>query len=397
MLDQRKPRKPKGLSASIWMGLCGLACLSWVFVGVACHPSYQDETTFSEIEHSQFRPVIVLNNLVDLTARTHGQLFVEEVVFHAPTVQIRNGPAVVADLMDLESNGGGSIFFRYEASNLGQRGDAIGGTRSWPVDAFSSELRNEISFGFSPLERTSSQTEDSVLNDDYRLGRELANHTAFIRGYFSLQETETSETSYRSTHADGTKRTFSASGDPDGAPASGDPDGAPASGDPDGAPASGDPDGAPGDEEEDEQDDMEATAANNDSENVLKDETGMQWESQWIPFVLYLDSTFERSVSLQSLPLHQAKTGDVIPVELNINANNLFSNDLMVKLTNSARDITNTEEQCLNFVFHAETDNDLLSVNFNRPETAEESSIEQDADTDRLSVSGDRRPEEDSD
>src|SRR5690606_787273 len=78
------------------------------------------------------RPRVAIDGLIELSARTGGRLFVDEVVFHAPSVQIRNGPFVISDLIETASGSADGLFFRYALADGGGVG-AIASERRWSL------------------------------------------------------------------------------------------------------------------------------------------------------------------------------------------------------------------------------------------------------------------------
>ena len=375
---------------------------------VGCDVSHQEEKVSAEMETTAFKPVLTIEHLMGLSTRTRGRLIIESAVFHAPSVQIQNGSTVIADLVELEKENHDPLFFHYDSNLHGASQTAVGETRNWAVEGFSTDLRNNIAFQFKPLAEIQDTTgEDSQL-------RRLSTHTAFISGFVMLESDEAShedqpEMTTRAQIA-GKERVSSgdpdgapATGDPDGAPATGDPDGAPATGDPDGAPATGDPDGAPamgdpdgapasGDSsEEDDYNDMNASFAPSDAVNHEGPSNEQRSYVQWVPFVIYIDAHFQRSVSLQTLPLHLAKTGDVIPVELKLDLNELFTDELLDTLENHASEIQAGDTESTKVVLEHESTGSIMGVGFMAPE--EETEAE---DSSRpIRISGDRRPEQD--
>jgi hypothetical protein len=211
------------------------------------------------------QPRVVIDGTVELRARS-AQVIVDEVLFHAPTVELRADGQRLADLLESDPAERGPLLFRYDVTSDGF-GDVIGGERRWALDPDlgapdEGGVGADLVFGFAPFRPTDELREALEESTGVALGL-LEGHTAVVHGYVLASHSTSSSHS-----ATGLATGFGRSpcdGDPDGNPANcgagwrsdGDPDGNPSKpgteqdGDPDGNPAKpggfrdGDPDGNP--------------------------------------------------------------------------------------------------------------------------------------------------------
>ncbi len=246
------------------------------------------------------RPRVVLDGLIELSARTGGRIFVDEVLIHAPDVELLDDGQSTS-ILETDPSDSGPLLFRYSADTGAAGASASAHQRTWDLSDFGRSPDSALMFSFAPFSADQDTSEELEARVGYEVAG-LSGYTALVSGYVAVdapglgqgddtllyqasgdpdgaparplgnrlsgdpdgaparpEDTikggETTSGDPDGAPASGDPDGAPASGDPDGAPASGDPDGAPASGDPDGAPASGDPDGAPADGEDDDDDD----------------------------------------------------------------------------------------------------------------------------------------------
>jgi hypothetical protein len=194
------------------------------------------------------RPSVVIDGLVELSARTEGRLFVDEVVFHAPNVDLRTGEHHISDLLASDPTDTSPLLFRYDLA--APQGEALAGERRWNLSPAGATPDAQVVFGFSPLD--ASRTELDELSTRYGDLGALNGYTAYVHGYVALDDSRPLITGFSS--GNGPSAPGMQSGDPEGDPTgSGDPEGDPTenaqSGDPEGDPTenaqSGDPEGDP--------------------------------------------------------------------------------------------------------------------------------------------------------
>lgn len=339
--------RPKGsvVSRRVVRSLLAAAAL---LGGAGCAAGV-DEAKVAQ-EPTTVQPRVILDGLVELSRNTDGRVFVDEVVFHAPDVVLKDGDKVLVDELAVD-RADGPLFFRYDVAAL--EGAALGDERRWllPSDG---ALAPSLFFGFEPLSASREELRELGAAVGYRLDA-LRGHTAYVHGYVAVD-------------TDGSTLTGAASGgDPDGSPAeptgtdeSGDPDGSPADGspdsqggedeggDPDGSPADGaaqsqggDPDGSPADtggdpdgSPADSDDDSVAQGAMEQSGAFRRPSTYRQATSRLVPFYVVVNDAFTLRVSMSDLP--KVADGAVLPIDLHLQADRLFAGDRLATLDRRA-------------------------------------------------------------
>jgi hypothetical protein len=298
------------------------------------------------------RPRVVIDGLIELSARTEGRLFVDEVVFHAPTVELRSAQAPAADLLATDPVDDSALFFHYDLENPEGAGHAIGGERRWELGTSAADAR--VVFGFSPLHASRGELDEIHAVSGYDLSP-LDGYTAYVHGYVIVEDANVATTLSAQASGDpegapGEADPSASAGDPEGAPgevAAGDPEGAPgatdeqSAGDPEGAPgdpgeeSSGDPEGAPGDPGEEtsgerQGDPMQANSmrtAVGGNARLGDDSLRAPGEGQLVPFLVVISSPLELSASLAELRFEDRDRDGWLPIDLHIDANALFDDD----------------------------------------------------------------------
>lgn len=319
------PKHPRRLLGSA-LFVCALS------LGSACGPSEAKERAAFD-QTVTVRPRVVIDGLVELSARTGGGLFVDEVVFHAPGVHIRNGQTTIADLLATDPGGHEALFFHYDAASPGGVGSAVGGERRWRLNHPGADEASDVVFSFAPLKASDAEMEALFLRFGYDLGP-LNGSMAYIRGYVAV---DGEDGSIKALGADfsgdpeGDPARSSASGDPEGDPkgeakSSGDPEGDPAvpngSGDPEGDPAV--PSGEPGGQR-----DAEAAGAHLDP---FLGRRARLSSDELVPFFLMVRAELELPIPLVELGVADLEPGEYLPIDLRVDANRLFSAERLADL-----------------------------------------------------------------
>jgi len=369
-----------------------------VALASGCAADVDDEASFAGL--TRVRPRVVVDGLIELSGLTDGRLFVDEVVIHAGTTELRARDGAVVDLLATDPSAQGSLVFRYKLGHSAASSTSCGVERDW--DLSSGDTASDLVFGFSPFDGATlgdaaggMPTLGSL--DDVDLSV-LDGATALIHGFVSVPADDANVTALAAT-GDGTvsggdpdgapgkapaRDTGDASGgDPDGAPgktggltSGGDPDGAPGrtgsndgsteGGDPDGAPgksggfaqvSGGDPDGAPGKIGPG----IDGTVAGGDPdgapgrthEATASAAPGMPAGNPFagggpsigaptkpgdvlVPFVLLLDERFSLAIPFASL--RAVGRDEVLPIDLHLDAQGLFTQSLLDVLLVRAAD-----------------------------------------------------------
>jgi hypothetical protein len=320
---------------------------------VACAPQVEESVSSTV----RVRPQVVVDGLVELTARTEGELFVDEVLLHAPEVSaLEHGEST--NLLRTDPIEPGALFFRYDIDD--PEGSAVRSERRWALRGCDDEA--EVVFGFAPLDANASQLDLLENKTATDLGS-LNGYTALIHGYVAVPADEgttlksvlnaDSEVPHdgdpdgmpaqpdgleQSGDPDGMPADEAAAGDPDGMPADGDPDGMPADGDPDGMPAdeaaAGDPDGMPA------AGDPDGMPADGDPDGMparlkeLGERTGSLARDRTVlkPFVLVIPAAMELSLPVSDLDVDTTDEDSFLPIDLHIDIGALLSRTMIDRL-----------------------------------------------------------------
>ena len=277
------------------------------------------------------QPRVVMDGLVQLGAR-EDRILVDEVLFHAPTVTLRDGEQVLEDVLATDPLHHDALLFRYEVTSADGFGDVLGGERSWSIGG-----RGDLVFGFEPFNLDSPRLQKLEGATQVNL-EELVGHTAVVHGY--MMRSAATSTGFSKDPLEG---------DPDGNPAQtadqaeGDPDGNPADteGDPDGNPAhpkgEGDPDGNPSQNTE-----SRAKGHHIDHGLVAQSGNGLVGvhshgrAQERVPFFLVLDATFPLRVPVDGLA--PVGADEVLPIDLHVQLDALITDDLLAQLDAQATD-----------------------------------------------------------
>lgn len=275
------------------------------------------------------QPRVVVDGMVELGAVAAGvadaSLIIDEVLFHAPTVEVREGETVVDDLLAAED----PLLFRYDASSSDGFGDVVGGERRWIVSEQNTD--GDLFIGFAPLSVT-----DQLVSTGVDLTG-LTGHTATVHGYMLMSAPDAAGLSNNACEGDPDGNPANSEGDPDGNPSEGDPDGNPAEGDPDGNPAKGegDPDGNPSEEEVEGRREGESLRQELD-ENVRATDGRVLRER--VPFLLVLNRSFSLRVPVAGLFEDVLAEDEVRPLELHVRLDELLSEEVLAFLAKKATD-----------------------------------------------------------
>ncbi len=296
-------------------------------------------------------PRVVVDGLIELGARAD-RVVIDEVIFHAPTVTLRDHDQVLADVLGSDPDNESPLLFRYDVNDRDGFGDVLGGERNWVL-----QDQGDLVFGFEHFGLQAPEREKLEDSTGVSLG-ELEGHTAVVHGYM-LTRSAGDRTSRGFTvpcTADGTPdgnpahcHSKLADGDPDGNPADGDPDGNPAvprdgtrnDGDPDGNPAvpgqdDGDPDGNPSQ-------DPDGGSAGKHVDRALSSDSavvGVHESGNYalVPFFLVLDDTFALRVPAGDVLAGNVDAGQVLPIDLHVSLDQLLTDDLLHQLDAQASD-----------------------------------------------------------
>jgi hypothetical protein len=302
------------------------------------------------------QPRLVVDGTVELGARStrEWQIVLDDVLFFAPEARHERGGSGVA-LTEADD----ALLFRYDPRSHDGFGGVVGGERHWEVSP-----EGELVFRFAPLDGDAPTVEK--LEDDSGVTLDsLAGHTAVVHGTLVAQRATAGDAAIGdgADPCDGAPDGNPAScgtgevseGDPDGNPAEptpasdGDPDGNPAKsdgkvdeGDPDGNPAKpvpvdGDPDGNPSkpipgadDDEDVRKGALAAAPLHDDSDNVAL------LQRARVPFEVVLNKSFELRVPAEDLFADALARDEVMPIDLHLQLDELFSDDLVRVLNNLA-------------------------------------------------------------
>jgi hypothetical protein len=308
-----------------------------------------------------------MDGLFELAAREDGRVHIEEVLFHAPQVTIDAASAAPRDLLSVDQDASDDLLFRYVIGSNDGFGDVIGGVREWPL----SEDDDELTFGFAPL--PAERADELALAAGVSLD-DLAGHTAIIHGTVTVKTASFTgfgcgedEDGDPDTSPAGCGRPDEvADGDPDTSPADGDE----ADSDPDTSPAregdgadegdasetgrdvaESDPDTSPADSDSDTSPAL-GDAVTHDGRAKKTDRharalsTGpaldMQDRGERVPSELVITSSFTLSRPIAELDLPTLEDGEVLPLDLHVQMNELFSKERVDALDKSARAGTQT-------------------------------------------------------
>lgn len=295
------------------------------------------------------QPRVVVDGMVELGAVAAGvadaSLIIDEVLFHAPTVEVREGETVVDDLLAAED----PLLFRYDASSSDGFGDVVGGERRWIVSEQNTD--GDLFVGFAPLAVT-----DQLVSTGVDLTG-LTGHTATVHGYMLMSAPDAAGLSNSACEGDpdGNPAACAESGgensegDPDGNPSEGDPDGNPAEGDPNGNPAKGDaaegdPDGNPAEGDPDGNPSEEEVEGRREGES-LRQELGENVRvtdgrvlRERVPFLLVMNRSFSLRVPVAGLFENVLAEDEVRPLELHVRLDELLSEEVLAFLAKKATD-----------------------------------------------------------
>src|SRR6185437_17037349 len=112
-------------------------------VCTGCAIAEQDASVASGPRTLAVEPRLVMDGLPALKDK----VFVDQVLFHVPTVTERSGDRILSDVLASDARDEGPLFFRYDAASADPFGDILGGERNWELDAASGQLV----FGFEPF------------------------------------------------------------------------------------------------------------------------------------------------------------------------------------------------------------------------------------------------------
>ena len=305
----RPPLAPRRSLRRPLLGLAGVFALALA----SCAPSSSEESQLGLEAAVSVRPRVVMDGLIELSARTEGRLFVDEVVFHAPGVQIRNDSQTIADLLASDPLDQGAMFFLYDLASPGGAG-ALGGERRWNLQQPGITPDSQVVFSFSPLEASPERLEALQTRSGYDLAP-LNGYTAYIHGYLST--------------SGGMLSSFAElSGDPEGDPA----DGTAASGDPEGDPLSGDPEGdpaAPGGNGPDSE--AQGAPYPKTTHPAVRGRPALRGD-ELVPFIVVVSTELNLAVPLLDLGYADLDPGEYLPVDLHVDLDRLFSEERLEDL-----------------------------------------------------------------
>lgn len=330
-----------------------LGVVAFVSLAMACG----NETPTGAPRTLAVQPRVIVDGMVELSAVAGSRVVVDEVLFHAPIVTVRQPDGLVASLLAADD---GPLLFRYDASSSDGFGDVLGGERRWTVR----DVDGELAVGFAPLDARLPVMTELEHDTGVKLA-DLRGHTATVHGYLLMSA------------PDATALGNDCEGDPDGNPAlcaprsdaqenDGDPDGNPSEGDPDGNPAKpaekgeGDPDGNPAKADDEAEGDPDGNPADGDPDGnpshdpeaeatrtgqaLTRAERGPiravdgRVPSVKVPFLLVLNRAFSLHVPVAELFQTRLDDDEVRPLELHVRLDELLSEQMLELLNDEATD-----------------------------------------------------------
>jgi hypothetical protein len=398
---------------------------------------------------TRVRPRVVIDGLVELSGRTDGRLFVDEVVIHAGRTELRNRTGLQTDLLASDPSTQGPLVFRYKVGHSAASSTSVGVERDWNLTE--GDGTSDLAFGFSPFS-LARDVDPALSMNALGLGdidlRVLDGATAIVHGFVGVLEPAASTNNGHVAMSDGSTQ----GGDPDGSPArdpsnafGGDPDGSPArpendgsgvvsGGDPDGSPArggsshpsteGGDPDGSPargtslvaiddrlgGDPDGSPAKigpSLDETVAGGDPDgsparslsnmgptSPLPFGSGLSSQTPMtlVPFVLIIDDEFSLTIPFASL--RPAGRDQVLPIDVHVAAQHLFTTDLLRVLMQRAAAVDTESSESVTLSVDAQSS--LFDVTVAAPVTSAPTSVAPDTvdDARKLTIAADRRDEE---
>jgi hypothetical protein len=308
---------------ALLMGAVALACA--LGCGAPADGAYGDDDVVT------VRPRVAIDGLIELSSRTAGRLFVDEVVIHAPLVEVREGGAVLANVLATDPHDSSALFFRYALAEAGASHSAIAGERQWRLNPPGATDGSRLVFGFSPFTSTPSGLEELAARYGYDFG-DLEGYTAYVHGYVAVDDGPALLTSFAAGDPDtDPAKGHDAAGDPDTDPAKGHD----AAGDPDTDPAKGKP--VAGDPDTDPARSLVHRASMDFGERGPVDLSPSGRTGQLVPFLLVFEDGAEIGVPL--LHMGRASLGDdeYLPIELHVDVNRLLSRDRLDDLQAEAK------------------------------------------------------------
>ncbi|MFZ9889032.1 MAG: hypothetical protein ACO3JL_16165, partial [Myxococcota bacterium] len=122
------------------------------------------------------QPRVQLEGLVELSARSGGRLFVDEVALHAGSVRIQDGEHVLSDVLAGEQDAPGPLLFRYSLLES-DAGELSAAERLWKLSVGGPE--SELVFGFSPFHPSPDMLDELRAHSGFD-GALLRGHTAYL-------------------------------------------------------------------------------------------------------------------------------------------------------------------------------------------------------------------------
>lgn len=293
------------------------------------------------------RPRVALEGLIELSARTDGRLFVDEVVFHAPAVHIHDGPFPIADLLATDPDGADPLFFRYSLAEGGS--EAIANERRWQLGSLAALDAADISFGFAPFAPSRAELSEMQARTSWDLAL-LSGYTAYIHGYVSVTPADLGLRETKGSFGHGQQRF---AGDSEGDPArgqgerlAGDAEGDPARtrddcerlvGDAEGDPArsAGDPEGDPARSKGS----RSASFDDRQRRDGVIGRPGASSDGELVPFLLVFDGAAELRVPVAELGLAELDEDEFLPIDLHVNVNALLPDHRLADLDGEAAEV----------------------------------------------------------
>ncbi len=361
------------------------------------------------------RPRVAIDGLIELSARTEGRLFVDEVVFHAPSVRIQNGPFAIADVLASDPDDAGALFFRYALVDGGGAG-AVASERRWSLSPEGATPESQVTFGFSPFQPSDEELDEVLARTGWDLSA-LDGYTAYVHGYVSMQPYDPSvHDEKRSFGAHDRRKAGDAEGDParvdTGDRAAGDAEGDPAegtgeraAGDAEGDPAEGNGERAAGDAEGDPartNDSGERLAGDAEGDPAHHKHAAFEGEAgdelarrpgerdmgaDLVPFFLVFDSSVELGVSLAELGLAELEQDEFLPIDLRVDVNRLLTDERLADLDVEAAAMQQVEEGFATLEVSSSDARHAFAIDLDKVQKRDV----RDADEHTLVISGDPR------
>jgi hypothetical protein len=269
------------------LSLCAIVTIAGALVGSGCGLEPAPEAHAPASRTVAIAPRVVMDGLKELAAREDGRVQIDEVVFHA-------GKATL-DGDDLLPDDDDDLIFRYSVGTLDDFGDVLGGVREWRIGADDDHL----TFTFDPLQprrQTDVELATGVPLD------QLSGNTAFVHGTVEVMSA-------------GEVSGFAACGEN-------------GESDPDTSPAEGDAPSKSGAEDEGEGERAHRMSSRLDPRRIV---------TRRVPFDLVITSQFTLERDVSELDLPSIADDQLVPLDLHIRMDELFTEQRVDLLDKSAR------------------------------------------------------------